>query len=162
MGTAAQVGRTKALVDKVAADEKWKLVGDKSQSAEWNAEKAQQIVEAAISAGDKFNVIYAENDDMAKGAVAALDKAGMTHGKDGDVIIMGFDCNKWALKEVLAGTWNFDGQCNPIQSPYIDEVIKTLEDGGSVAEKQIIVEEKIFDCDTITEQDVQDFGIGEE
>ena len=162
MGTAAQVGRTKALVDKVAADEKWKLVGDKSQSAEWNAEKAQQIDEAAISAGDKFNVIYAENDDMAKGAVAALDKAGMTHGKDGDVIIMGFDCNKWALKEVLAGTWNFDGQCNPIQSPYIDEVIKTLEDGGSVAEKQIIVEEKIFDCDTITEQDVQDFGIGEE
>ena len=47
-----------------------------------------------------FNVIYAENDDMAKGAVAALDKANISHGVGKDVIVMGFDCNKWALEEL--------------------------------------------------------------
>ena len=54
-----------------------------------------------------------------KGAVAALDEAGITHGVDGDVIVMGFDCNKWALRELLAGKWNYDGQCSPFQASVI-------------------------------------------
>ncbi len=80
-------------------EEGWNIVTQ--QTAEWNAEKAQQIVQSAIDAGQKFNVIYAENDDMAKGAVAALDKANISHGVGKDVVVMGFDCNKWALEELL-------------------------------------------------------------
>ena len=38
---------------------------------------------------------------MAKGAVAALDKANISHGVGKDVIVMGSDCNKWALEELL-------------------------------------------------------------
>src|SRR5699024_4477899 len=106
-----------------------------------------------------FNVIYAENDDMAKGAVAALDASGITHGKDGDVIIMGFDCNKWALEEVLAGRWNYDGQCNPFQADTINEIIQTLEKGEEPAEKMIYLEEKGFDAATITQEDVDTYGI---
>ena len=97
MGTAAQVGRSGAL-DKAVETDKWNLVTQ--QTAEWNAEKAQQIVQSVIDSKKEFNVIYAENDDMAKGAVAALDKANISHGVGKDVVIMGFDCNKWALKEL--------------------------------------------------------------
>lgn len=95
-----------------------------------------------IDSGESFNVIYAENDDMAKGAVAALDKANIPHGVGKDVIIMGFDCNKWALEELLAQNWNYDGQCNPFQASYIDDIIKTIQGGGTVAEKTIIMDEK--------------------
>ena len=77
MGSAAQQGRTGAL-DDAAANDGFNLVTQ--QTAEWNAEKAQQIVQSVIDAGTPFNVIYAENDDMAKGAVAALDKANISHG----------------------------------------------------------------------------------
>ena len=77
MGSAAQKGRSGALTDTAAA-EGWNIVNE--QTAEWNAEKAQQIVQSVIDSGEKFNVIYAENDDMAKGAVAALDKANISHG----------------------------------------------------------------------------------
>lgn len=157
MGSAAQQGRTGALDEKVAAEDTWNLVTQ--QTAEWNAEKAQQIVQSVIDSGESFNVIYAENDDMAKGAVAALDKANIAHGVGKDVIVMGFDCNKWALEELLAGNWNYDGQCNPFQSSYIDEVIKTIEGGGTVAEKTIIMEEKGFDASTITQEDVDNYGI---
>ena len=157
MGSAAQQGRTKALDEKVAAEANWNMV--EQQTASWNAENAQQIVQSVIDSGKEFNVIYAENDDMAKGAVAALDAAGITHGVGKDVIIMGFDCNKWALEELLAGNWNYDGQCNPFQSSYIDEVIKTLESGGTPAEKVIIMEEKGFDAETITQEDVDKYGI---
>ena len=157
MGSAAQQGRTGALDAEVAANDNWTLVTQ--QTAEWNAEKAQQIVQSVIDAKTPFNVIYAENDDMAKGAVAALDKAGIKHGVGQDVIVMGFDCNKWALEELLAGNWNYDGQCNPFQSSYIDEIIKKLEAGESIGEKVVIMNEKGFDAAELTQEDVDTYGI---
>ena len=157
MGSAAQQGRSGALDDKVAAEGNWNIV--KQQTAEWNAEKAQQIVQSVIDAGTPFNVIYAENDDMAKGAVAALDAAGISHGVGKDVIVMGFDCNKWALEELLAGNWNYDGQCNPFQASYLDKIIKDLEAGKAPSEKVVIMEEKGFDASSITQDDVDKYGI---
>ncbi|MBQ7657628.1 MAG: ABC transporter substrate-binding protein [Butyrivibrio sp.] len=157
MGSAAQQGRSGALDAKVAAESNWNIV--KQQTAEWNAEKAQQIVQSVIDAGTPFNVIYAENDDMAKGAVAALDAAGISHGVGKDVVVMGFDCNKWALEELLAQNWNYDGQCNPFQSSYIDEIIKKLEAGETLSQKTIIMDEKGFDATTITQDDVDNYGI---
>ena len=157
MGSAAQQGRTGALDAKVAAESNWNIVTQ--QTAEWNAETAQQIVQSQIDSGASFNVIYAENDDMAKGAVAALDAANISHGVDGDVIIMGFDCNKWALQELLDKNWNYDGQCNPFQSSYIDDIIKKLEAGQTISDKVIIMTEKGFDASTITADDVEKYGI---
>ena len=157
MGSAAQIGRSQALEEMVEANDNWTLVTQ--QTAEWNAETAEQIVQAVIDSGEDFNVIYAENDDMAKGAVAALDNAGITHGIGGDVIIMGYDCNQWALEEVLAGNWNFDQQCNPFQAAYIDEVIQNLEQGIEPEQKIIVMEEAGFDAATITQDDVDTYGI---
>lgn len=157
MGSAAQQGRTGALDAKVAAEDSWNLVTQ--QTAEWNSEKAQQIVQSVIDSGTSFNVIYAENDDMAKGAVAALDKANISHGVGKDVIVMGFDCNKWALQELLDQNWNYDGQCNPFQASYIDEIIKKVESGETLTEKTIIMDEKGFDATTITADDVEKYGI---
>ncbi|HCI17441.1 MAG TPA: sugar ABC transporter substrate-binding protein [Lachnospiraceae bacterium] len=156
MGSAAQQGRTGALNDTVASDG-WNLVTQ--QTAEWNSEKAQQIVQSVIDSGKSFNVIYAENDDMAKGAVAALDKANIPHGVGKDVIVMGFDCNKWALEELLNQNWNYDGQCNPFQASYIDDIIKKIENGETISEKTIIMDEKGFDATTITQEDVDNYGI---
>ena len=155
MGSAAQKGRSKALTE-TAAELNWTIVEE--QTAEWNAEKAQQIVQSAIDAKKSFNVIYAENDDMARGAVAALDKANISHGVGKDVVVMGFDCNKWALEELKKGNWNYDGQCNPFQSQYLLDIIKKLENGETV-QKKIVMDEKGFDAKTITDEDVSKYGI---
>ena len=157
MGSAAQVGRSGALDTKVEENDNWNIVIQ--QTGNWSADEAKQIVESVINSGEKFNVIYAENDNMAQGAVAALDAAGITHGVDGDVIIMGFDCNKWALEELLAGNWNYDGQCNPFQAETIADIIDTLEAGEELEDKVVILEEQGFDAATITAEDVEDFGI---
>ena len=156
IGSAAQKGRSGALND-TAKSLGWNIVTQ--QTGEWSAEKAQQIVQAVIDSGKKFIVIYAENDDMAKGAVAALDKANISHGVGKDVIIMGYDCNKWALQELLAKSWNYDGQCNPFQASYIRDIIKQLEDGKTLSQKVIIMDEKGFDATTITQADVDKYGI---
>ena len=68
-------------------------------------------------------------------------------------------CNKWALEELLAQNWNYDGQCNPFQAKYIDEVIQKIEKGEEIEEKTIVMEEKGFDATTITQEDVDTYGI---
>lgn len=158
MGSDAQIGRTAALDAEFAAGTMTKVV---QQTATWDEATAKEIVEAVINSGDKFNVIYAENDGMAKGAVAALDAAGITHGVDGDVVIMGFDCNKWALRELLAGKWNYDGQCSPFQATVIDEMIQKLQAGETLSQKKVINEERGFDAKTITQDDIDKYGLGE-
>ena len=159
MGSDAQLGRTGALDAQVAAAENWKIVVQ--QTATWDEAEARKIVEAVINSGEDFNIIYAENDGMARGAVAALDEAGITHGVNGKVIVMGFDCNRWALREVLAGNWNYDGQCSPFQAAVIAEMIQKLEKGEAIETKLVISEEKGFDAATITQADIDQYGLGE-
>lgn len=157
MGSAAQVGRSGALDEKVKAEATWNIV--KQQTGNWSEDEAKQIVQSVIDAKTPFNVIYAENDNMAQGAAKALDDAGITHGVGKDVIIMGFDCNKFALENLKNGTWNYDGQCNPFQASYLDDIIKKLEKGETLSEKTVIMEEKGFDAETITDDDVAKYGI---
>ncbi|MBR6896782.1 MAG: substrate-binding domain-containing protein [Lachnospiraceae bacterium] len=155
MGSDAQIGRTTALDEQFAAGTMKKVV---QQTATWSEDEAKKIVESVINSGDKFNVIYAENDGMAKGAVAALDAAGISHGVGKDVIVMGFDCNKWALRELLAKNWNYDGQCSPFQAQVISEIIKGTR---KVTSEVIYNEEKFFDANTITQADIDTYGLGE-
>ena len=163
MGSDAQIGRTGALDAQFEAGTMKKVV---QQTATWDEAEAKKITEAVINSGEKFNVIYAENDGMARGAVAALDEAGITHGVDKDVVVMGFDCNKWALRELEAGNWNYDGQCSPFQAAVIDGLIKTLEAGNEIEGlnelNQIISVEKGFDAREITEEDILTYGLGDD
>ncbi len=162
MGSDAQLGRTGALDAQFEAGTMTKVV---QQTATWDEGEAKRIVESVINSGEDFNVIYAENDGMAKGAVAALDEAGITHGVGGKVVVMGFDCNKWALRELEAGNWNYDGQCSPFQAKVINEMIQTLLEGKEIEglneKNQIINQEVGFDARTITEQDIEAYGLGE-
>jgi len=154
MGSDAQIGRTGALDKEFASGKMKKVV---QQTATWDEAEAKKIVESVINSKEDFNVIYAENDGMAKGAVAALDEAGITHGVNGKVVVMGFDCNKWALRELLAKNWNYDGQCSPFQAAVIEKMIST----GKVPSKKIISDEKGFDAKTITQADIDKYGLGD-
>ena len=164
LGSAAQIGRSDPLTEKCASDPNWTIVREGTGGDSWDPNEANKIAKAAIDAGEDFNIVYAENDGMAQGVVEALDAAGITHGVNGDVIIMGFDCNKWALEKLLAGEWNYDGQCSPFQAEVLDKMIKTLEAGGTIEGlnelKQIISEEKGFDATTITQSDIDTYGLG--
>ena len=155
MGSDAQIGRTGALDAQFSSGKMTKVV---QQTATWDENEAKKIVETVINSKEDFNVIYAENDGMAKGAVAALDAAGITHGVNGKVIVMGFDCNKWALRELKAGKWNYDGQCSPFQAQIISDIIQGKT---KVTTKKIINEEKGFDAKTITDNDIATYGLGD-
>ena len=168
VGSAAQIGRTNALQAEIDAGN-MNLVSRGTGGDSWSPDEAKKIVEAAISSGLGFNIIYAENDGMAEGAMKALDEAGITYGNDGDVKILGFDCNKFALRYVMEGKWNYDGQCSPFQADVIDGFIKKLESGGTLsipADKKVISEEKGFDhlgngAIKVTQDVIDQYGLGD-
>ena len=152
MGSDAQRGRTAAFDREVAAGNMEKVL---QQTASWSEVDAKDIVQSVINSGVEFNVIYAENDGMAAGAVAALQEAGITHGVNGDVIIIGVDANRWALREVLAGNWNLNVQCSPFQAQVIHELIQGLRP------IIIISEERYFEAGVITQADIDRYGLGD-
>lgn len=150
MGSAAEIGRSGALL-KARDAGKVKIVADGTGGDSWSPDEARKVVEAAIAAGKDFNVIYAENDGMAQGAVQALDAAGITHGKGGKVKIIGFDFNRFALRNVQAGYWDCDIQCSPRQAAQISEWIKALE-SGKASPSGIVYQSEIYaDTATITD-----------
>ncbi len=164
LGSSAQIGRSAALTKKCASDSSWTLVRQEP-GGYWEPSEAYEITKDVINSGEKFNVIFAENDGMADGAVQALDECGITHGVGGDVIVIGFDCNKWAMQKLLAGEWNADVQCSPFQAAPLDQMIRTLESGGKItglnSQKQYINPEKVFDAKTITQKDIDKYGLGD-
>lgn len=154
MGSAAEIGRSAAVLDAAKAG-KLNIVADGTGGDSWSLEEARKVVEAAIAAGKDFNVIYAQNDGMAQGAVQALEAAGISHGKGGKVKVIGFDFNRFALRNVQAGYWDADMQCNPRQAAQISEWIKS----GNMPSGIVYQEELLVTTDTITDEIIEKWGI---
>jgi len=161
LGSAAEIGRSAAVLAAAEAGE-LNIVADGTGGDTWSGEEARKVVEAAIQGGIEFNVIYAQNDGMAEGAMLALDAAGISHGKDGDVVIMGFDFGRRALRFVQAGLWNYNGQCSPRQAAKISEWIQALEAGEEIPSGFVFNEEIYVDCDTVTDEIILNLGLNED
>ena len=98
LGSAARSGAAPRC-SKAAKEGKLNIVVTVRGGDTWSLEEARKVVEAAIAAGKDFNVIYAQNDGMAQGAVQALEAAGISHGKKRKVKIIGFDFNRFGSQE---------------------------------------------------------------
>jgi simple sugar transport system substrate-binding protein len=158
LGSAAELGRSAAVL-KARDAGKITIVADGTGGDSWSLEEARKVVEAAIAAGKDFNVIYAENDGMAQGAVQALDAAGITHGKNGKVKVLGFDFNRFALRNVQAGYWDAAVQCSPRQAAEISSWIKAKA-AGTALPSGIVYQKEIFaDTASITDDIVLNKGI---
>jgi len=149
MGSAAEIGRSAAVLDAAKAG-KLNIVADGTGGDSWSLEEARKVVEAAIAAGKDF-----KNDGMAQGAVQALEAAGISHGKGGKVKVIGFDFNRFALRNVQAGYWDADMQCNPRQAAQISEWIKS----GKMPSGIVYQEELLLTTDTITDELIEKWGI---
>lgn len=154
LGSGAEIGRSAAVL-KARDEGKLNIVADGTGGDSWSLEEARKVVEAAIAAGKDFNVIYAQNDGMAQGAAQALAAAGISFGKNGKVKIIGFDFNRFALRNVQAGYWDANMQCNPRQAATISEWIKS----GKLPSGIVYQEELLLTTDTITDALIDKWGI---
>lgn len=149
LGASAQVGRTEALEDAIEKNG-WKLLAQ--QTGDWSTDTAKEIMSSWIQQfGDDITCVYAENDNMADGAIQALEEAGKKVGGDDGVAIISFDANRAYLQMTLEGKINCNVECNPLLGPKVGELIKLIEDGGTPNKKESI-DETAFFYDTITQE----------
>lgn len=99
-GSSSNIERTKGIRDRLKeGGAKYKIVAD--QTGNWMRSEGMRIIESVLpSLPKKPQVILSANDDMALGAIEALQAQGM---KPGEVIVTGFDAVPEALARVSDG-----------------------------------------------------------
>ena len=142
-GTSAQTGRTEG---NLAAMEEYpflKLVGQ--QTGNFTRAEGQAVMESWLKSIDKIDVLIAQNDDMALGAIDAIKAAGLVPGED--IIIVGCDSVKAAFEAIVAGEMNATIECTPLYGPFVESCIESLEAGEEMSKEVIHPEEGVYDMD---------------
>ncbi|MBP3780707.1 MAG: ABC transporter substrate-binding protein [Selenomonas sp.] len=116
-----------------------------SQTGEFTRQKGQEVMESFLkSYGPKIDILFAHNDDMALGAIQAIEKAGLKPGKD--ITIISIDGVKGMFQAMIDGKANCTVECNPLQGPLLMETAKKILAGEKV-EKLVYVDEGVFPAD---------------
>ena len=118
------------------------------QTGEFTQSKGQEVMESFLKSYSDIDVVIAENDNMAFGAIDAIKAAGLVPGKD--IIIVSFDAVKAAFEAMIAGDMNVSVECNPLHGPRVAEIIQKLEKGEKVDKIQY-VDEGVFPAETAAE-----------
>ncbi|WP_295549981.1 ABC transporter substrate-binding protein [uncultured Pseudacidovorax sp.] len=145
VGSAPAIDRKKGFEEIIKADPKFKIV--RSQTGDFTRAKGKEVMEAFLKAEGKngINVLYAHNDDMAIGAIQAIEEAGLKPGKD--ITIISVDAVKGAFEAMMAGKLNVSVECSPLLGPQLMTAVKDIVAGKPVA-KRIVTEEGIFPMET--------------
>ena len=147
MGSSAQIGRTTALEEGISRNANWVMI--EQICGDFTRAKAYEVMVEILKETQDISVVYCENDGMALGAIDALEEAGLICNPIDGVIVISFDATNLGLSRCLEGRIALNVECNPLQGPYVDEIIKKLESGESFLREQYI-EEKLFDFLTVS------------
>jgi simple sugar transport system substrate-binding protein len=147
--SSAQVGRTSALTAAVRRNPNWELVAQ--EPGDFTRAKAYEVMVEILKQTTDIDVVYCENDGEALGAIDAMQEAGLRCDAQDGVIVISFDATRLGLEYCLQGKIALNVECNPLQGPYVDEIIKKLEN-GELVEKVKYIEETQFDSFSITQE----------
>ena len=143
VGSAPANDRKKGFQEIIAADPRYKII--RSQTGDFTRAKGKEVMEAFLKAeGKRINVLYAHNDDMAIGAIQAIEEAGLAPGKD--ILIISVDGVKGAFEAMIAGKLNVTVECSPLLGPQLMSAVKDVV-AGKPLPKRIVTEESIFPMD---------------
>jgi simple sugar transport system substrate-binding protein len=140
VGSAPANDRKRGFQEIIAAEPRYKII--RSQTGDFTRAKGKEVMEAFLkSDGKKINVLFAHNDDMAIGAIQAIEEAGLKPGKD--ILIVSIDGVKGAFEAMVAGKLNVSVECNPLLGPQLMAAVKDVLAGRPVP-RRIVTEESVF------------------
>ncbi|WP_040803379.1 ABC transporter substrate-binding protein [Nocardia concava] len=138
-GSAPAIDRKKGFADLIAADPKFKIVV--SQTGDFTRAKGKEVMQAFLASHQKIDLLFAHNDDMALGAIQAIEEAGLKPGKD--IKIVSIDGVHDALQALVDGKENYVVECNPLLGPQLMELVKKVKAGQPV-DHRIVTTETAF------------------
>ena len=114
-----------------------------SQTGDFTRDGGKTVMEGFLQkyGADGIDLVYAHNDDMALGAIEAIEAAGAEPGVD--IQIVSIDAVKDGMQALVDGKINFIVECNPLLGEKAAELVKAVLNGEEV-EKTTYVEDQSF------------------
>jgi len=136
-GSSPANDRNKGFLEGIADCSRITII--KSQDGDFRSSKGKEVTEAFLRTDESkgLNAVYAHNDDMAFGAIQAMEEAGLKPGTD--IKVVSIDGVRAAFNAIIAGKLNCTVECNPLVGPDIFDMVE------AIARKRIITAEGVFD-----------------
>ncbi|MDE0546491.1 ABC transporter substrate-binding protein [Microbacterium sp. C7(2022)] len=139
-GSAPANDRAKGFDDAIAGSSIEKI---DSQTGDFTRDGGKTVMEGFLQkyGVDGIDLLYAHNDDMALGAIEAIEAAGGVPGED--IKIISIDAVKDGMLALIDGKINFIVECNPLLGELAADLVTQALDGGT-PEKEIYVDDETF------------------
>lgn len=146
--SAPTIQRSNGFREVIRSDSNIRIVV--SENGDFMRSKGKEIMEKILKLqGKGIDVVYAHNDDMALGAIEAIEEYGLKPGKD--IMIVSVDAVKSAFDAMIAGKLNCSVECNPLQGPQLMKVVSDIAAEKTVP-RRIMIEEGIFTQETAAKE----------
>jgi len=102
-----------------------------SESGDFTHARGKEVMAAFLERyGNKITAVYAHNDDMALGAIEAIQDFGLKPGTD--IKIVSVDAARGAFEAMIAGELNATIECNPLLGPQFFELALKVVNGQAI------------------------------
>ncbi|WP_435921003.1 ABC transporter substrate-binding protein [Paenibacillus sp. DYY-L-2] len=139
-GSTPSIDRGRGFADTLREQAKFQVL--QSEYADFTYEQGREVMTSFLQEfGNGINVLYSHNDDMALGAIEAIEAYGLKPGKD--IVIISVDGTRRALEKMIAGKINAVVECNPLLGPNLMQAVNELMEGRTLP-KKIVTPESVF------------------
>ena len=132
-GSSPANDRKKGFDDVITANVAFTILA--SQTGDFARDKGRQVAETLLQAHPDADIIYAHNDEMAIGAISAVEAAGKVAGKD--VIILSIDGGKEIVQLIIDGKVAAVCECSPLFGPKAFDTAVAYANGEAIPAKLI-------------------------
>lgn len=140
VGSAPAIDRKEGFEEIIKSYPNMKVI--KSQSGDFTRSKGKEVMEAFLKAeGKNIDALFAHNDDMAIGAIQAIEEYGLKPGKD--IIIVSIDAVRGAFEAMIEGKLNCTVECSPLLGPQFFDAVEAIM-AKKPLPKRIVTKEGIF------------------
>ena len=142
VGSAPAIDRKKGFEEILKSHPDMKII--MSQSGDFTRAKGKEVMEAFLKAPNAkdINLLFAHNDDMALGAIQAMEEAGIKPGVD--IKIVSIDGVRGAFEAMKDGKLNVTVECNPLLGPQLFDLIEAVAAGKEVP-KRVVTQEGVYE-----------------
>ena len=146
-GAAPAIARKQGFDDEIKKHPNMHIIF--SQDGNFTVEQGKVVMTTALQTlgKDKINAVYSHNDNMAIGAIQAIEAADKKPGKD--IMVVSIDGIRQGLQDVLDGKINCDVECNPLLGPEAFDAVDAVLAGKELPKKKVEKDE-LFDQSNVT------------
>jgi len=155
IGSSPQLGRTEGISTGIANNEN--LILKAQETGDFTIAKGQEVMEQWLRNYplSKIDILIAENDDMAFGAIRAMQAFGIKPGED--IIIISFDAGKEAVQAVADGLINCTIESNPIHGRRVRQIVEFLDAGAILGKRSYVNNGMFFDINNAADEVINRF-----